>query len=423
MADTDTTTVNVHSDDVGEHTAYLLDSLDIFDFDKDGYQVRMVARKIPTNTVLIKRNRVTEEWSIEHKTGLVATPRWFATKLVRSTKQKVNFRPQMNLHTKDSYVIPMVDFMMDIILTDPLKFEQLDYKQSKEQRILYRLNLLVDSLITKFIKSNDYSVISAKFNDRVHPFGIGDLDPSDELGDFEAEYGVKVTRVTFQRMEEPVDLEKIAKAKMAEAEAAIKRETEERNAQSRAKVATVEGDARAKVNRKNAEAFRSAGMDSRDAGTVMSVQSMKDLPEGVRPVVTLGNGGGSTDPTAQMAAMMSMMKGMMGGDSSARNASNPSTPVGPRRPGPHSSSSSTTGGSAASLQTSPKLDEYMNLIMAYLQTLDQNSREFATYRIMLSSLNSDSSYRATFLSNPKLLQDCIDDLNKKLGSGSQVKKR
>ena len=404
MADTDTTTVNVRSDDVGEHRTYLLDNLDIFDFDKDGYQVRLVARKIPANTVLIKRNRVNEKWSIESETGLVATPRWFATKLVRNTKQKVNFRPQMNLHTRDSYVIPMVDFMMDIILTDPLKFEQLDYKQSKEQRILYRLNLLVDSLITKFIKSNDYSVISAKFNDRVHPFGISDLDPSNELGIFETDYGVKVTNVTFQRMQEPVDFEKLAKAKMAEEEAAIKRETEERNAQSRARIATVEGDARAEVNKKNAEAFRGAGMDSRDADTVMSVQSMKDLPEGVRPVVTLGNGGGSTDPAAQMAAMMSMMKGMMDGDSLSRGAS-------------------TSKVSGSSLPTSPKLEEYKALLRKGLSIFTQGSEDYLFCKQLLDELTLNSKTVEYYLSNPSVLEQEINDLGAELGSSSRVKKR
>ncbi len=289
---------------------FLLDNLNLFDYDKRGYVTNLVIRKVPTNTAMVTVSKFNEsKWEVLDTGFYLGLKPLTSVKLVRTDTMMADIVP-MDCVTSENWKIPSVDFRASVVLTNPVLFEQKDRNKSNDQRVLYKLNDLFCTLIKQYTISKTYDDIKEKFSEN---FSINDLDPNGKLRQFETEYGVKVSSILFQNMEPPKEVKNAAQAKAEEDVAKIKRETAKRDSQNKADIIRTEGFAErdvkqgmAQVNVNAASGYMSAGMSSGDVSDMMKVMN---APQGSH--IFIGAAGSHNNDQMQFAQNMALYNSMM----------------------------------------------------------------------------------------------------------------
>lgn len=327
-------------------------NLDVFDYGQNkrtkpnGYQnLHFFVRKLPKNVFLIKQNKFTG------KISFIAGDDWFHFVHLHSAirflveKRDIDFRPQKNLTTTEptrssitgmkSYTIPMIDCKIGIKLTDPVLFAEQDRLAggNKEQKVLFKLYDLVNSLFSAFVHNHKWAELLKLFTVNGGYIDVKSFDPVGVLTQFNNDNGVEITEFRVQGFEVPEEAKAMTKAETEAAIDQVKNMQKIKNAQAEAQTRTIIGDASADVDEKRAKALRDGGLDPNGASTVLAVDAMRNLPEGVRPVVTLGNGGSGADTAAQVAQAMAIAQQMSGGNQPGSIQQRPIQQAGPAGPG------------------------------------------------------------------------------------------
>ena len=358
----------------------LLDmDLDVFDYDKKGYKVRIWPFiKIHAGTVLVKRNFFTGKITTKGDNGLRLNPLYSKTKLVVINSREVDFRPQKNLHTTEpvttngaklSYTVPMIDCKIRIKLIDPVMFEENERVNASkgEQKVLYLLYDRVNTLVSALVRRLSWDQLLVLTSRNAGKIGLDVLDPSHDLRQFANDNGIEVSEFRVQDIAIPEEIKKITDADTDLKRAEIENKKRLAAAETAAKEKKLSGIGSAFANKKNAEALLGAGMDSKDASTVMGMQSIEHLPNGVNPVIYFGNGG--NDNTAQVAQLMASMQQLIQQNNGQQRTSN-----------------GNVNQNISNL--SSRIMQLQSLIMNCMNKLPSNSVEYQKCSMSLNALNT-----------------------------------
>ena len=362
----------------GEERRYLEDSLDIFNFD-DGVRRTRVFGKVPQNCVMLRINRFTDNYRV-----VGSGWKWWnglhnRTRIYKIGIQTVNFKPNTNIRTRDNFTIPFIDFMMNIKLVDSKLYERNDFNQPHDQRVLHKLNLLVESLVNTYINSNDLSDIIQNFGNSRDIISI--IDPNNELRDFCNTFGVQVLKISLQKFVQPQELVAIAEAEAKAREEEIARQTRRENIEA-------EGAANAQAASDFAKAIakaKKAGASDEAIQEMVRMHNLGRLPENANVFVNLGNGASGTqgiDPAQLATAAIVAQRAIQG-----NNAGQPvqQAPVDPQQPQQTAVPNVNTARLTLLRQT---LEQTLNTLRANQQT---SAQVYIDYSNVLSRLDSGDS--------------------------------
>lgn len=195
-----------------------------------------IFRSVPKNTVLVCKNVINGNYySLD--SGLRVVAPWVVSKLTSLSAKTIDY-PKEVYKTKDGIEVT-VDVAANIRITDAVKYEIVS------QTPLTQLGIEIKDLMRTFVAGKDTDDLYLTKLDTKN------IDPNNQLDDFENKYGLKVEKMNIKNVILPRsivdDYEKKKEAEKRREIALIEADEQKIRANTTATVTKIEGEAKASV--------------------------------------------------------------------------------------------------------------------------------------------------------------------------------